>query len=69
MLYGSLEDLLERSMVHEVERKSNRPTRTSHRYRYLDLTPAGREALAAETEEYQEVIRLARDLLTREASS
>ncbi len=68
MLYGSLEDLLERGWVREVDEKSGRPLGGSDRYRYLDLTPAGRETLAAETEEYQEVVRIARDLLAREAS-
>jgi DNA-binding PadR family transcriptional regulator len=68
MLYGSVEDLLERGWVREVDEKSGRPAGESDRYRYLDLTAAGRETLAAETEEYQEVVRIARDLLTKEVS-
>lgn len=68
MLYGSLEDLFERGLVREVDEKSGRPSGGSDRYRYLDLTPAGREILAAETEAYREVVRIARDLLAKEVS-
>ena len=68
MLYGSLEDLLEKGLVRELDEGSGRPTGENDRYRYMDLTPAGRETLAAETEEYQEVVRIARDLLTKEVS-
>ena len=68
MLYGSLEDLLEKGFVREVDEESSRRSGESERYRYLDLTPAGRNALVAETEEYQEVVRIARDLLAKEVS-
>jgi DNA-binding PadR family transcriptional regulator len=64
MLYGSLEDLVERGLVCEVDEGSGRPEGESERYRYLDLTPAGREMLVAETEEYREVVRIAQDLLS-----
>ncbi len=68
MLYGSLEDLLERGWVRELEEGSGRPAQGSDRSRYLALTPAGREILAAETEAFQEVVRIARSLLAREVS-
>ena len=67
MLYGSLEDLVEMGLLREVDETSGRPAGESDRYRYLDLTPAGREALAAETEEYREVVRIAQDLLAKES--
>jgi len=68
MLYGSLEDLLERGWACEVDEGSGRPAGENDRYRYLDLTPAGRQVLAAETAEYREVVRIASDLLAREGS-
>ncbi len=68
MLYGSLEDLVEKGLVRELDEESGRPSGGSDRSRYLDLTPAGRETLAAETEEFQEVVRIARDLLAKEGS-
>ena len=69
MLYGSLEDLLERGFACEVDEESGRPPGESERHRYLDLTTAGREALAAETDQYQEMVRIARDLLAKDGSS
>jgi DNA-binding PadR family transcriptional regulator len=69
MLYGSVEDLLENGMLREVVEKRSRTKAANDRYRYLALTSFGREALAAETEEYQEVVRLARDLLAKESSA
>ncbi len=68
MLYGSLEDLAELDLVREADDKSSRQSGGSERSRYLDLTPAGRKALASETEEYQEVVRIAQDLLAKEVS-
>ena len=69
MLYGSVEDLLEHGLVREVADTSSGTKTGNERYRYLSLTPIGRRALAAETEEYQEVVRIARDLLAKEGSS
>ena len=68
MLYGSLEDLEEKGWLCEVDVKSGAAPGGSDRSRYLNLTPAGRETLAAETEEFQEVVRIARDLLAKEGS-
>ncbi len=65
MLYGSLEDLLEKGLINEVDEKAGRPSGENDRYRYFGLTSAGRETLAAETEEYDEVVRIARDLLAK----
>lgn len=67
MLYGSLEDLVEMGLLREVDETGGRPAGESDRYRYLDLTPAGRKTLAAETEEYREVVRIAQDLLAKES--
>jgi len=69
MLYGSVEDLLENGMVSEVAAPRGSTSATNDRYRYLALTSLGREALAAETDEYQEVVRIARDLLAKESST
>jgi DNA-binding PadR family transcriptional regulator len=66
MLYGSVEDLLEKGLVREVDDESGRPAAGSDRYRYLALTVLGRAKLAAETREYQEVVRIAQDLLAKE---
>jgi len=69
MLYGSLEDLLERGWIEEVAEETARPADASERARYLALTPSGRETLAASTADYEQVVRIARSLLAREASS
>ena len=66
MLYGSVEDLLEKGLVDEVDEPSEKGSKGKDRYRYLALTSVGRETLAAETAEYQEVVRIARDLLAKE---
>ena len=68
MLYGSLEDLLEHGWVKELNEKSVRPSGESDRYRYVALTPAGRKTLAQETEGYQQVVRIAQELLGRESA-
>ena len=69
MLYGSLEDLLERGWIEEVAEGTGRPPEASERSRYLALTPAGRETLAISTADYEQVVQIARSLLAREASS
>ena len=68
MLYGSLEDLEEGGLIHAVDEQTDHPSRRSGRWRHVGLTPAGRDALAADTDEYQEVVRIARDLLAKEVS-
>ena len=68
MLYGSLEDLEEMGFILVADEQSDRPTGGSERWRYMGLTPAGRDALAADTDEYQDMVRIARDLLAKEAS-
>ncbi len=68
MLYGSLEDLLDRGWLREVGEDEGRPPGENDRYRYLELTPSGRETLVAETDEYREVVRIAQDLLAKGVS-
>ena len=68
MLYGSLEDLLDRGLLREVDEHSGRPSGENDRYRYLDLTPDGRQTLATETEQYQELVRIAQALLAKGVS-
>lgn len=69
MLYGSLEDLLERRWIEEVPEGTPRPSDASERSRYLALTPTGRKVLADSTDDAEQVVRIARSLLAREASS
>ncbi len=68
MLYGSLEDLLEQGWVTESDDPSGKLKGESDRYRCVALTAAGRKTLAEETEGYQQVVRIAQDLLAKEAS-
>ena len=68
MLYGSLEDLLECAWIEEVAEGNGRPREATDRSRYLALTPAGREVLAVATDEFQQVVQIARSLLAGEAS-
>lgn len=68
MLYGSLEDLLERAWIEEVPGGAGRPPDASERSRYLALTPVGRDVLAASTEEFAQVVQIARSLLSGEVS-
>jgi DNA-binding PadR family transcriptional regulator len=65
MLYGSLEDLLEKGLIRELDKDSGRPPDANERYRYVDLTRAGEQALAAETKKYEEMVRIARSPLTK----
>jgi DNA-binding PadR family transcriptional regulator len=68
MLYGSLEDLLERAWIAEVADGTARPADAGDRSRCLALTPAGREILVEATEEFGQVVQIARSLLAGEAS-
>lgn len=69
MLYGSLEDLLERGLIQELDDDSLRPPEATERSRYHDLTPLGRETLAEEAEEYRKVAEVARALLASRGGS
>ncbi len=68
MLYGSIEDLLERGWIEEVGEEAGCPADATDRSRCLALTPGGREVLSAATDEYQQVVRIAQSLLTGEVS-
>ena len=68
MLYGSLEDLLEGGLAREVDEDGGPPAGEHGRYRYLDLTPKGRATLTAETEAYEEWVRIAQELLAKAPS-
>jgi DNA-binding PadR family transcriptional regulator len=63
MLYGSLEDLQDQGYIAEIDEQSGRPTGENERYRYYQLTPAGRTALAAETKRLEQVTRIAREAI------
>jgi len=69
MLYGSLEDLLEQGLLRETEGAKGQASQTTDRYRFMELTPAGRESLAAETNAYKEVVQIAENLLEKGARS
>ena len=57
MLYGALEDLVERGLIEELTRA--RPPE-SERRRYYRITRAGRAAAAAETDRLAGLVRVAR---------
>jgi DNA-binding PadR family transcriptional regulator len=63
MLYGSLEDLQDQGYIAEIDERSGRPAGENERYRYYRLTPAGRNALAAETGRLEQVTRIAREAM------
>lgn len=63
MLYGSLDDLLERQLIREVGEEECRPEGASARSRYLDLTQLGREVLSTEALEYRRVADVAEAFL------
>jgi DNA-binding PadR family transcriptional regulator len=59
MLYGALEDLVERGLIEELTRPRARPAE-SERRRYYRITRAGRAAAAAETDRLAGLVRVAR---------
>ena len=65
MLYGSLDDLLEKEFIRELEEQEVPSSDTASRSRYHDLTPKGRQALAAEAKAYRKVAEAALGLLAR----
>ena len=69
MLYGSVEDLNELGLVREASAEPSKKAPAGNRNRNLALTDSGRKALAAETEQYREVVRIAQDLLADEGSA
>lgn len=66
-LYGSLEELVERGWIRELE-ASEEPDAAAGRSRWYRIEPAGREALADEVERTEAVTRVARRRLGREGA-
>jgi DNA-binding PadR family transcriptional regulator len=58
-LYGSLGRMIDAGLIRESEKKID-PAMDDERRVYYALTAAGRKALAAELERYNEVVALAR---------
>lgn len=58
-LYGSLEELVEREWIRELD-ESEQPEDAGARTRYYRILPSGREALVAEVERREALMRAAR---------
>jgi DNA-binding PadR family transcriptional regulator len=58
-LYGSIQTLLEETLIEEVERPHDADS-PDERRRYYRLTSAGRKAARAEAERLAEILRVAR---------
>lgn len=63
-LYGSLEELVERGWIRELD-SSEEPDSAAGRSRYYRIRPEGRAALTEEVERSEAVARLARRRLAR----
>lgn len=61
-LYGTLDELLDRRWIGEVE---EHPADESEKKRFYTLTRSGRQALAAETDRLAALVRTARTRLRR----
>jgi DNA-binding PadR family transcriptional regulator len=59
-LYGSLEDLLDRGWILELDDAGGRPAEESERRRYYRITRTGRLAAGAETDRLADLVRRAR---------
>lgn len=58
-LYGALDDLEAQGWIAQLANQ-DRPARESQRRHYYRLTPAGRTALATETDRLAAIVRIAR---------
>lgn len=67
-LYGSLEELLEKRWIAELEDADERPEGASERKRFYRITAAGRRALSAEMGRLARVVEAARERLAGESS-
>lgn len=61
-LYGTLDELVDRGWIEEVE---DHPDRESEKTRFYALTRMGRQGLAAETDRLAALVRVARARLRR----
>lgn len=61
-LYGALDELVDRGWIQELD---DHPADQSEKKRFYTLTPAGRQALAEETDRLAALVRVARTRLRR----
>jgi DNA-binding PadR family transcriptional regulator len=59
-LYGSIDELVERGWLGELDTERLRPANESEKKRFYRLTAAGHRALAAETSRLAGVVKVAR---------
>jgi DNA-binding PadR family transcriptional regulator len=59
-LYGSIDELLDRGWIEELDTERLRPANESEKKRFYRLTRAGHRALAGETDRLAGVIKVAR---------
>lgn len=62
-LYGSLEDLVDRGWIEELDDPRHRPADQSDKKRFYRLSRAGHRAIAAETERLGTLVKIARSRL------
>ena len=60
MLYGSLEQMVDRGLLEELSDSADRPVGASAKRRYFRITKAGRKLLASEADRMAVMARLAR---------
>ncbi len=60
MLYGSLEQMVDRGLIEELYEAAERPAGASAKRRYFRISNAGRKLLAAEADRMAVMARLAR---------
>jgi DNA-binding PadR family transcriptional regulator len=60
MLYGSLEQMVDRGLIEELSDVADRPAGASAKRRYFRITEAGRKLLASEADRFAAMARLAR---------
>lgn len=62
-LYGSLEELLERGWIEELEGTPHRPADESEKKRFYRLSRTGHRAMAVETDRLASIVKVARSRL------
>ncbi len=60
MLYGSLEQMVDRGLIEELSDSAERPAGASAKRRYFRITNSGRKQLASEADRMAVMARLAR---------
>ncbi|MGH9383855.1 MAG: helix-turn-helix transcriptional regulator [Vicinamibacterales bacterium] len=68
-LYGSLEELVERGWIEELDGTPHRPADESEKKRFYRLSKPGQRAMAAETERLAGIVKVARSRLRPRGAS